>query len=125
MPNYCTNIVRGPKKVLEELYDKGNITFQKLIPMPKELDITTGDITEQAITYAIYKRTQEEFLKIKKIFESIEDSYYSNLWNKYKDNFTLERIKEIEKNAKNYVPEDSEKKLGIKTLEDFRNLMYK
>ena len=29
MPNYCFNEVRGPKKVLEDLYMDGKITFQK------------------------------------------------------------------------------------------------
>lgn len=122
MPNLCTNIVKAPKEVLEEIFDNGKVTFQKLIPMPKELDITEGTVTENAIAYAMSKKEPEEFLKMKKILEETKDDFYKNLWNKYMRNINMDEIKKIEKSAKRYIPEETEKKLGIKTLEEFGNL---
>lgn len=122
MPNYCTNIVRAPKEVLEEIFDNGKATFQKLIPMPKELDITDGTITEKAIAYAMSKKETEEFLQLKKLLEETKDNYYENLWNKYMRKINIEKMKEIERVAQRYIPEETEKKLGIKTLEEFGNL---
>lgn len=69
MPNYCTNIVKAPKEVLEDLFDNGKVTFEKLIPMPKTLNITEGTVTENAIAYAISKKETEKELGIKTLEE--------------------------------------------------------
>ena len=122
MPNYCTNIVRAPKEVLDDLFDKGKITFEKLIPMPKALNITESTTIDNAIAYAMNKKEPDEFLKLKMMLESTKDDYYGNLWDKYKRKFTIEKIKEIEKSAQRYIPDETERKLGIKTLEQFGNL---
>lgn len=122
MPNYCTNIVRAPKEVLEELYDDGRVTFQKLIPMPKELEITEGTVTENAIAFVINKKESEDFLKVKNLLKGIKDDYYGDLWNKYMKNITVNKMKEIERAANRYIPDETEKKLGIKTLEEFGKL---
>ena len=122
MPNYCTNIVRAPKEVLDDLFDKGKITFEKLIPMPKALNITESTTIDNAIAYAMNKKEPDEFLKLKMMLESTKDDYYGNLWDKYKRKFTIEKIKEIEKSAQTYIPDETERKLGIKTLEQFGNL---
>lgn len=122
MPNYCTNIVKAPKEVLEDLFDNGKVTFEKLIPMPKTLNITEGTITEEAIVFSMSKKSTDEFFQFKKLLENTKDDYYSNLWNKYKNAFSIEKLKDIEKKAITYVPDESERKLGIKTLEEFGNL---
>lgn len=122
MPNYCSNKVKAPKEVLEDLFDNGKVTFEKLIPMPKTLNITEGDITEKAIAYVMSKKEPEEFFKFKTLLEKTKDDYYTNLWNKYKNAFSIEKLKEVEKKAICYVPAESERKLGIKTLEEFGNL---
>ena len=43
MPNYCNNVVeiRGPRQVVKALVDH-RLDFQKIHPMPKDLDITAG-----------------------------------------------------------------------------------
>ena len=43
MPNYCNNVVeiRGPRRVVKALVDH-RLDFQKIHPMPKDLDITAG-----------------------------------------------------------------------------------
>ena len=122
MPNYCTNIVRAPKEVLEEIFDNGKTTFQKLIPMPKELNITEGTVTEKAIAFVISKKESEEFLQVKNLLKGTKDDYYGDLWNRYMRNITVEKMKEIERAVNRYIPEETEKKLGIKTLEEFGEL---
>ena len=112
MPNLCTNIVKAPKEVLEEIFDNGRVTFQKLIPMPKELNITEGTVTENAIAFVISKKESEEFLQVN----------YGDLWNRYMRNITVEKMKEIERAVNRYIPEETENKLGIKTLEEFGEL---
>ena len=97
MPNYCTNVVRAPKEVLDDLFDNGKITFEKLIPMPKALNITESTTIDNAIAYAMNKKEPDEFIKLKMMLESTKDDYYGNLWDKYKRKFTIENIKEIEK----------------------------
>lgn len=122
MPNYCSNKVKAPKEVLEDLFDNGKVTFEKLIPMPKTLNITEGDITEKAIAYVMSKKEPDEFFKLKTLLEKTKDDYYENLWNKYKNAFSIEKLKELEKKAICYVPAETERALGIKTLEEFGNL---
>ena len=122
MPNLCTNIVKAPKEVLEEIFDNGRVTFQKLIPMPKELEITEGTVTENAIAFVINKKESEEFLQVKNLLKGTKDDYYGDLWNKYMKNITVEKMKEIERGANKYIPDETEKKLGIKTLEEFGEL---
>ena len=122
MPNHCTNIVKAPKEVLEDLFDGKKVTFEKLIPMPKTLMITQGSITENAIVYAMSRKEPEEFFRLKNVMENTKHYYYENLWKEYKDKFSVENIKEIEKAEKRYVPAEEERILGIRTLEQFGNL---
>ena len=122
MPNLCTNIVKAPKEVLEEIFDNGRVTFQKLIPMPKELNITEGTVTENAIAFVISKKESEEFLQVKNLLKGTKDDYYGDLWNRYMRNITVEKMKEIERAVNRYIPEETENKLGIKTLEEFGEL---
>lgn len=122
MPNLCTNIVKASKEVLEEIFDNGRVTFQKLIPMPKELNITEGTVTENAIAFVISKKESEEFLQVKNLLKGTKDDYYGDLWNRYMRNITVEKMKEIERAANRYIPEETEKKLGIETLEEFGEL---
>ena len=51
MPNLCKNIVRAPKEVLEDLYDGQKVTFEKLIPMPKSLNLTEGTYSLSRYSY--------------------------------------------------------------------------
>ena len=76
MPDLCKNIVRAPKEVLEDLYDGQKVTFEKLIPMPKSLNLTEGTITDTAIAYAMSKKAPSEFTRLKNEFEKIKISYH-------------------------------------------------
>lgn len=61
MPNYVKNVleVTGDKRVLE-FYDfvqneKGKFDFNKIIPMPKSLDMTSGSHEDRAVSYYCQK----------------------------------------------------------------------
>lgn len=45
MPNHCYNEVKAKKEILDEIFDyeKGIVTFNKIIPMPKELEESVAD----------------------------------------------------------------------------------
>ena len=45
MPNHCYNEVKAKKEILDEIFDyeKGIVTFNKIIPMPKDLEESVAD----------------------------------------------------------------------------------
>lgn len=115
MPNWVRNIVTVPEKIVpiikEKYCEKECFTFNKVIPMPKELMVTKGSVTDDAITYALsFKNVSELLLLANKL--KIDKFMYETLTNPEK----MEKLKDV---AKNYYPYDSEKELGIKTLRDF------
>lgn len=122
MPNHCKNIVKAPKKVLEELYDGEKITFEKLIPMPKNLNLTYGDRTEEAVLYAVLCKDIKEREKTIELLSNTKEYLYSSYWDKLKKRYTLETIDLLNKKAKTFVPNEDEKKLGIKTLRELGDM---
>ena len=83
MPNWVTNFIEleGDEKRIAEMKESikkddfglGTIDFNKLIPMPKELDIVAGSSTDKGLkAYSLFaeiyqlgtKRTKEELLNI-------------------------------------------------------------
>ena len=90
MPNHVMNIltIKGSKErvreILEEIKDEGvgygSIDFNKIEPMPKELEIECGSATNDGLKYykdfvfvytAFAKRTKEELLNIPEEKEEI------------------------------------------------------
>lgn len=51
MPNWCFNYVKitGDKKKIDEVVQ--NFNFQKIIPMPEELHIVSGTVSDLAVKY--------------------------------------------------------------------------
>lgn len=68
MPNHCFNEVKAKKEILDEIYDyeKEKITFNKLIPMPKELEnsIADGSTTIKKAMY-LYLNGDKDLLEAK------------------------------------------------------------
>lgn len=68
MPNHCFNEVKAKKEILDEIYDyeKGKITFNKLIPMPKELEdsVSDGSTTIKKAMY-LYLNGDKDLLEAK------------------------------------------------------------
>ena len=80
MPNWVSNTIilkseEDLKKFQELLVDEnGEVDFEKLIPMPKELDITAGSYEWKVDKYGFYKEKealQNEILKplLEKIYK--------------------------------------------------------
>ncbi len=68
MPNHCFNEVKAKKEILDEIYDyeKGKITFNKLITMPKELEnsVSDGSMTIKKAMY-LYLNGDKDLLEAK------------------------------------------------------------
>ena len=122
MPNWVKNIVRTSdetmQKIKEKYFTEGSLDFNKIIPMPKSLQLTRGSITDMAIFYAFMKKDSKEQLEIAEILKNKEDFIYGNYLNKIKHYYDLGHFKNIEESAKKYFPEDVARELNIKTLEE-------
>lgn len=148
MPNWVSNKVkfsgRGREildKVITQL-DRNNGTdsweeelfdFEKIVPMPKELHLTSGGNQDSAIAYALSLKTDEEK---QAIMEQLKNKDTKSIWGSYFDKFTrhydkqeISKLKELAKQFKKdrkdnkqdafeYIDYDG---LGIKTLEDLGN----
>lgn len=59
MPNWCSIEISGFTKALAIKYfnGEGKFDFNKVIPMPKSLDIISGSITDEAIAVYTYRTT--------------------------------------------------------------------
>ena len=89
MPNWTHNKIICKKEIAEKLLtqmeDTYILDFNKLIPMPNELNLTSGRIEDYSVAYYYKKISDEEKLKVKRILENSKDDFYGNFWNKYKD----------------------------------------
>ena len=82
--------------------------------MPKELLVTSGTETEDAIAYALSLKNTTELISLIGKLE-INKFMLEDLTDPIKYNNLKER-------AKKYIPQETEKKLGIKTLKEFGDL---
>ena len=64
MPNWVKNVVTVSEdtmnKIKEKYFVNGELDFNKIIPMPKSLELVEGSITEQSIYYSILKKDEEK-----------------------------------------------------------------
>lgn len=122
MPNWVKNIVRTSEETMIKIKEKystnGTLDFNKIIPMPKSLELTEGSITENAIFYAFIKKNDEQKKEIVKILKSTNEIFYENYWDKLMQYYKEGHFKDIENQASEYIPDKTEKELNIKTLEE-------
>lgn len=119
MPNWCFNEIRASEKVLKTIFDENTkqISFQKIIPMPKSLNITSGGYMKEAIYYTLlqmnqFKRTET----IRKLSISNQDILKGLMFVMDKEKTFEENYQKLSDLSKKYKPNDEEKKLGIKTF---------
>lgn len=139
MPNHVTNKIKfigepeNIAKVLELI--KGSedaIDFDKIIPMPKTLNLTSGGGDTESMQYALSKKPYFEAQKLKTILTLKPCDYYGTYYSKIfrSRTFTTEEMeqsaKEFEEKLKNSdkigfgdIDFDG---LGIKTFEDLGNM---
>lgn len=93
MPNWVMNEVSIQSdasyvnEILEAIkHDKGELgsfDFNKVLPMPESLNVTSGSITEEAISAFISKQTSDNVLRLmgeKELDPDGEKSFDSNYW---------------------------------------------
>lgn len=122
MPNWVKNIVRVPEKIMpkikEKYFEGDRLSFNKIIPMPECLNITDGSITTNAIIYALSLKDENERDILAKKLKSIRSNLFFGDVREYFSDERNDYLKEI---AQKYIPFESERNLGINTLEEFGN----
>ena len=107
-------ITRG-EEILKKMMTENNFDFEKIIPTPKTLLVTSGSIVNFTITYAYNKKSEEEKAKIKETIKNYLE--FKNL--EKKEKCYLEYL-EKELNLKEGINTPL-KDFGIKSLEDLGN----
>lgn len=136
MPNHVTTQIEfyGKKeninKVLELIKGEDEcIDFNKIIPMPKTLNLPASTDADVSIRYALSKMNYGEKSAIKKALRDTSCSFYGNYYNKIfshnpPDDFIEQRAKDFAERLKNkdisFGDTDYES-LDIKTFEDLGN----
>lgn len=137
MPNHVANKIEfyGDKENINKVLEfiKGEeecIDFNKLIPMPKSLHLTSGGDQNQAIQYALSKKSYGEGMEIQRALKNIRCDFYGSYFNKVlKRNYTNIELQESAnafeeklKSGKRDIFDDIDYAgLGIKTFEDLGN----
>lgn len=124
MPNWCFNEIRASKKVLEAIYDskEKRATFQKIIPRPKSLTVTSDSLQNASIIYALLKMNKIErektLEKLKKLNYDFSNSIAEYTGNSIE---AKEKRQELYKYNKKYKPSIDELSLGIENLKEQGN----
>lgn len=137
MPNWVKNKVRfDDKRVIEECYTEENgeenFDFNKIIPMPKSMHLTSGGKETTSIIYAISKMSGFKKEEVIKKLKETETDFYGNYYNKLLkniENYKDEDFKKADKELKDIIKGNKDdmfenidyKGLGIKNLEDLGN----
>lgn len=120
MPNWVKTIVKTKPDVLKDIMGKysneeGIFSFDKVIPMPKDLEIESGSRGEKGLMYLFTESKDDEYkIKINKAFQDL-NMFHSDI---YRD----KRFEEIEDNFEKYKdnPEFQESiELGKKYMENY------
>ncbi len=124
MPNWVRNIITAKaetiEKIKEKYFENGELSFEKVIPMPKTLMLESGSRTDRAIYYAYSKKDEKEQEKIREILRN-HKGILGEDYTKFITRFSKERIAKIEEFASEYEPSSQEKELGIETFEELGN----
>lgn len=137
MPNWVTNKVkfksRG-KEIIDKIISTDNdeeyVDFNKIIPRPKTLNITSGGNDRYAMQYALLKMSVSKFKKTIKRLEEIPTSFYGNYFAKIYNHkrYTLAELEEVAKEFKKKIKDKDPldevdyKELGVKNLKDLGNV---
>lgn len=120
MPNWVKNIITAKaetiNKIKEKYFENDALSFEKVIPMPKTLHLTSGTVTNHSIYYAYSKKGAVEQEEIRKILEKNLDGL-DRKYIRIITEISEDTIKRIEDYALEYTPSEQEKDLGIETFE--------
>ena len=87
MPNWVKNKVKfNDKRVIKECYTEENgeenFDFDKVIPMPKSMHLTSGGRETISIIYAISKMSGFKKEEVINKFKETKTDFYGNYYNK-------------------------------------------
>lgn len=135
MPNHITNIltINGNQKDIDSVFEKikideekiGTIDFNKIVPMPESLHLTSGSITQESVFWALSKMPNDECRKYFNLLGGSKDIIYGNQLNSLQKRFSYKDIARVEKSAAEYVPNEQERKLGITDYESLGRMYLK
>lgn len=121
MPNWVRNVVTVSEdtmnKIKEKYFTNGILDFNKIIPMPKTLNLTDGSITEEAIYYAFLQKDKGKQDEIIKILSEKKEFMYDNYWDKLKEYNANGNFQEVYQKAKRFIADEEASKLNITSLE--------
>ena len=139
MPNWVSNKVkfsgRG-REIIDKITSANNdeeyVDFNKIIPMPKTLNITSGGNDSNAMQYALLKM---DALQLKQTIEKLKEtsvSFYGNYFEKIYSckKYTLEELEKVAKEFEEKLNSGKQdrfnevdyKELGVNNLEDLGNV---
>lgn len=124
MPDWTSNTIKCKKHIGDKILIKDNddyiFDFNKLIPMPTELDIDPGTAGEEGLMYLYIKSKNDlEKDKINDAYTSVHTSLHDIIWDS--------KFKEIEDNIDKYENDESFKEfisLGEKYLANYEKYGY-
>ena len=139
MPNWVINKVkfssRG-KEIIDKITSTNNdeeyVDFNKIIPMPKTLNITSGGNDRDAMQYALLKmntlKSKETIEKLKETSTSFYGNYFEKIYSCKK--YTLEELEKVAKEFEEKLNSGKQdrfnevdyKELGVNNLEDLGNV---
>lgn len=135
MPNWVKNKVKfGNKQIMKDIYyqdDNENeyFDFNRIIEMPKSLELTSGGKEDISIHYAISKMSEQEKENTIKMLNEKQCDFYGNYYNKifrHKDKYTDEEYQKASDELDSVINGDKNeflenidyKGLGIHNLEE-------
>lgn len=138
MPNWTYNRISCNKEIADKFLDKKEdgyiFDFNKLLPMPTSLNLTSGTIEEYAVAGYYVSLNKSERRNVEEILRDGKDDYYKNYWNKYKETINdflndltkLENAKDIFKISDNESKKkfDNIEQLGKQYVDNIKNHGY-
>lgn len=116
MPNWQSNTITASKKIIDYIMNGDKVDFNKLVPMPEDLNVTDGSIMNDAIIYYLSDRLRRENIpnlnKYLRFSSSIENC------KKYVEDLNQEELNELYKQGRQYV--FNQDNYGFKTWYDWR-----
>lgn len=139
MPNWVINKVkfssRG-KEIIDKITSTNNdeeyVDFNKIIPMPKTLNITSGGNDRDAMQYALLKMDTSQLKQTIEKLKETSTSFYGNYFEKIYSckKYTLEELEKVAKEFEEKLNSGKQdrfnevdyKELGVNNLEDLGNV---
>lgn len=125
MPNWTWNKIVCKKQLLDKILDKTDngysFDFNKLIPMPKTLNLTSGSIEEEAVACYYLSLNKTDRTELYDELNNTSLDFYRNYWKKYKSTIEYfqsnpDKLEETKKNFANTTEYKSEKIKSLKEL---------